>query len=119
MVKTSLCGLGQAASNPVTSSLRSFLSEYEAHIHDHYCQAGVCKGLFQYTILPERCNGCTLCAQACASNAIRGTLKQPHILDATRCTQCHACIEVCAKHAIVSVPVPADRLIFPMTEALS
>ena len=119
MVKTSLCGLGQAASNPAASSLNYFLSEYEAHVHDHYCPAGVCKGLFQYLILPERCNGCTLCAQACASDAIQGTLKQPHTLDVTRCTQCHACIEVCAKQAIISVPVPADQVLFPMKEALS
>jgi Na+-translocating ferredoxin:NAD+ oxidoreductase RNF subunit RnfB len=113
MVKTSLCGLGQAASNPVSSSLSHFRSEYEEHIHDHYCRARVCKGLFQLTILPERCNGCTLCAQACASNAIQGTLKQPHILDASLCTQCHACIEVCARQAIISVPVPAGQVLFP------
>jgi Na+-translocating ferredoxin:NAD+ oxidoreductase RNF subunit RnfB len=119
MVKTSLCGLGQAASNPVSSSLSYFRSEYEEHVHDHYCRAGVCKGLFQLTILPERCNGCTLCAQACASNAIQGTLKQPHTLDASLCTQCHACIEVCAKQAIISVPVPADQVLFPWREALS
>ena len=76
MVKTSLCGLGQAASNPVTSSLNYFLSEYEAHIQEQYCQSGVCKGLFQYVILAESCNGCTLCAKVCPANAIQGTLKE-------------------------------------------
>lgn len=116
MVRTSLCGLGQAASNPVSSSLSFFLSEYEAHVHDHYCEAGVCKGLFQYVILAERCNGCGLCIKACSSNAIQGTLKELHTLDVKLCTQCHACVEVCTKHAIVGVPIPAETAM--LSEAL-
>ena len=119
MVKTSLCGLGQAASNPVTSSLNYFLSEYEAHVQDHYCPSAVCKGLFQYIILPERCNGCTLCAQVCPTDAIQGKLKELHTLDVTLCTQCHSCVEVCAKRAIIGVPVPAGQEFFLMSEALS
>jgi NADH:ubiquinone oxidoreductase subunit F (NADH-binding)/Pyruvate/2-oxoacid:ferredoxin oxidoreductase delta subunit/(2Fe-2S) ferredoxin len=103
MVTASLCGLGQAASNPVTSSLNFFLSEYESHIHDRYCQSGVCKGLYQYVIV-DTCNGCTLCARVCPANAIQGTLKELHTLDVTLCTQCHACVEVCAKQAIIGVP---------------
>jgi NADH:ubiquinone oxidoreductase subunit F (NADH-binding) len=118
MVKASLCGLGQAASNPVTSSLNYFFSEYEAHIHDHYCQSGVCKGLYQLTILAERCNGCGLCPKVCPTNAIEGKLKETHILDASLCTQCHACIEVCTKHAIVSVPLPAEQDKLVLSEAL-
>ncbi|HMB23930.1 MAG TPA: NADH-ubiquinone oxidoreductase-F iron-sulfur binding region domain-containing protein, partial [Anaerolineales bacterium] len=116
MVRTSLCGLGQAASNPVSSSLTFFLSEYEAHVHDHYCEAGVCKGLFQYVILAERCNGCGVCANACSSNAIRGKFKSAYTLDVNLCTQCHACVEVCTKHAIVGVPVPAENAM--LSEAL-
>jgi NADH-quinone oxidoreductase subunit F len=119
MVRTSLCGLGQAASNPVTSSLTFFLSEYEAHINEHYCQSGVCKGLFQYVILAENCNGCTLCAKVCSTNAIQGTLHELHTLDVTLCTQCHSCVEVCAKDAIVPVPLPADQEYFQLSEALS
>ena len=119
MVKTSLCGLGQAASNPVTSSLNYFLPEYEAHIDGHYCQAGVCKGLFQYIILPESCNGCTLCAKACSVNGIQGKLKEVHTLDASLCTQCHSCVEVCARRAIVAVPVPIDQQHFQMSEVFS
>jgi Na+-translocating ferredoxin:NAD+ oxidoreductase RNF subunit RnfB len=119
MVKTSLCGLGQAASNPVTSSLNYFLSEYEAHIHDHYCPSGVCKGLFQYRILPDLCNGCSLCTRVCPLDAIQGSLRKPHTLDVTLCTQCHACVEVCTKSAIRSVPLPADQIHFQMREALS
>jgi NADH-quinone oxidoreductase subunit F len=118
MVKTSLCGLGQAASNPVSSSLKVFLSEYEEHIQDHYCRSAVCKGLFQYIILPENCNGCTLCVRVCPANAIQGSLKELHTLDVTLCTQCHSCVEVCAKQAIVGIPLPADEGQFQMSEAL-
>jgi bidirectional [NiFe] hydrogenase diaphorase subunit len=43
MVKqTSLCGLGQAAPNPVISTLRYFREEYLAHIVEQRCPAGVC-----------------------------------------------------------------------------
>jgi Na+-translocating ferredoxin:NAD+ oxidoreductase RNF subunit RnfB len=118
MVRTSLCGLGQAASNPVTSSLSFFLSEYEAHIHDKYCPSGVCTGLFQYVILADRCNGCTLCVKGCPANAIQGKLKEVHTLDVKLCTQCHACVEVCAKQAIIGVPVSAERDNFVLNEAL-
>jgi NADH:ubiquinone oxidoreductase subunit F (NADH-binding) len=118
MVKTSLCGLGQAASNPVTSSLNFFLSEYEAHVNEKFCPSGVCKGLFQYVILPELCNGCTLCFKACPADAIQGTLKEVHTLDVTLCTQCHSCVEVCAKRAIVGVPLREDQKHFQMSEAL-
>ena len=118
MVKTSLCGLGQAACNPVTSSLNAFLSEYEAHIHDQYCESGVCKGLFQYVIVAERCNGCTLCAKACASQAIQGELKKLHTLDVNLCTQCHACVEVCARQAILSLPLAVEQNHFVLSEAL-
>jgi NADH:ubiquinone oxidoreductase subunit F (NADH-binding)/(2Fe-2S) ferredoxin len=118
MVQTSLCGLGQAASNPVTSSLNFFLSEYEAHVNEQYCPSGVCKGLFQYIILPELCNGCTLCAKVCPVEAIQGTLKELHSLDVTLCTQCHACVEVCAKRAIIGIPLSDDQKHFQMSEAL-
>jgi NADH-quinone oxidoreductase subunit F len=117
MVRTSLCGLGQAASNPVSSSLKYFMQEYEEHIQDHYCRSAVCKGLFQYIILPERCNGCTLCVRVCSANAIQGTLKELHTLDGTLCTQCHSCVEVCAKNAIIGVPVTTGQEQFQLSEA--
>lgn len=118
MVQTSLCGLGQAASNPVTSSLNFFFSEYEAHIHQRYCESSVCKGLFQYVILPELCNGCTQCVRVCPADAIQGKLKEFHHLDVTLCTQCHSCVEVCAKRAIVGIPVPDGQINFQRSEAL-
>ena len=119
MVKTSLCGLGQAASNPVTSSLNFFLSEYEEHVNEKYCRSAVCKGLFQYIILADHCNGCTLCAKVCPTNAIQGKLKELHTLDVTLCTQCHSCVEVCAKQAIIGVPLPVGKEHFQMSEVLS
>jgi Na+-translocating ferredoxin:NAD+ oxidoreductase RNF subunit RnfB len=119
MVKTSLCGLGQAASNPVTSSLNFFLSEYEAHVNDAYCASGVCKGLFQYVILADHCNGCTLCMKVCPTNAIQGKLKELHTLDVALCTQCHSCVEVCAKQAIVGIPLPERQEHYQMNEVLS
>jgi NADH:ubiquinone oxidoreductase subunit F (NADH-binding)/(2Fe-2S) ferredoxin len=118
MVKTSLCGLGQAASNPVSSSLKSFLEEYEEHVNGHYCRSAVCKGLFQYVIDADKCNGCTLCVRVCPANAIQGTLKELHTLDVSLCTQCHSCVEVCAKHAIVGVPLAIDQEILQNSEAV-
>lgn len=107
MVKTSLCGLGQAASNPVTSSLRYFLSEYEAHISNKYCPSAECPELFNYTILPERCTGCGLCIPVCSTGAIQGVRKQTHILDASKCIKCRSCVMICAREAITGIPIPS------------
>ena len=114
----SLCGLGQTAPNPVLTTIRYFRDEYEAHIKEKRCPAGVCKGLFQYVILAEDCNGCTLCAKVCPANAIQGKLKELHTLDVRLCTQCHACVEVCAKRAIAGVPLSAGQERFQMSEVL-
>ncbi len=105
MVKTSLCGLGQAASNPVTSSLRYFMDEYEAHINEKTCPAAVCTDLFEYTISPERCSGCGLCVTVCRVDAIQGKPKETHFLDASKCIQCRSCVTICARKAIIGVPV--------------
>jgi len=104
MTRTSLCGLGQAASNPVTSSLRFFIHEYESHIQGKFCQAAVCPELFEYRILEERCSGCGLCEPACTSGAITGTRREPYLLDAALCIKCNACVKVCARNAIIGVP---------------
>ncbi len=40
-----LCQLGKSAASPVLSSIKYFRAEYEAHINDKKCPAGVCKAL--------------------------------------------------------------------------
>ncbi|MCI8741556.1 MAG: NADH-quinone oxidoreductase subunit NuoF [Lachnospiraceae bacterium] len=96
----SLCGLGQTAPNPVLSTLRFFRDEYEAHIKEKRCPAGVCKALLSYHINPDKCKGCTLCARNCPNNAIIGSVKNPHIIDTEKCIKCGACMEKCKFGAI-------------------
>ncbi len=96
----SLCGLGQTAPNPILSTLRYFRDEYVAHIKDKTCPAGVCKHLMKYTIDPDKCKGCTLCARNCPVSAISGTVKQPHVIDSAKCIKCGACMEKCRFGAI-------------------
>jgi NADH-quinone oxidoreductase subunit F len=112
MNKTSLCGLGQAASNPVSSSLRYFMAEYEAHITDKYCQPAVCNDLFNFFITPDRCTGCTLCLDVCTEDAITGSRKQLHVIDVDKCAKCRACVRVCNRHAIVGVPIQDEKVLF-------
>jgi len=97
----SLCGLGQTAPNPLLSSLRYFRDEYEAHIRDHRCPAGVCRALIQYEIDPETCNGCGLCMEECPQGAISGERKQPHQIDQDKCIKCGLCFDACRFGAIV------------------
>ena len=99
----SLCGLGQSAPNPVLSTLKYFRSEYEAHVKEHRCPAGVCKSLLKYQIDPELCKGCTLCARNCPANAISGTVKQPHEIDVSKCVKCGVCASKCRFNAIKKV----------------
>ncbi|QGG49086.1 NADH-quinone oxidoreductase subunit NuoF [Heliorestis convoluta] len=101
--KTSLCGLGQTAPNPVLTTLRYFRSEYESHIREKRCPAGACTALLRYTILPERCVGCTLCARRCPTRCIEGKAKEAHRIDSIRCIKCAACLESCKYKAIVRV----------------
>ena len=101
LTEGSLCALGGTAANPVTSTLRYFRDEYEAHIKEKRCPAGVCKELITYAIIPENCPGCGLCVKPCPVDAITSMgKKKPVILDDEKCTRCGACYEVCRLGAI-------------------
>ncbi len=97
---TSLCGLGQTAPNPVLSTLRWFRDEYEAHVFERRCPAGVCTELRTFEILDDVCTGCGLCKTKCPVEAIIGAPRKIHYIIDDRCIGCGACADVCPDHAI-------------------
>ncbi|MDX9746567.1 MAG: NADH-ubiquinone oxidoreductase-F iron-sulfur binding region domain-containing protein [Syntrophales bacterium] len=101
MIDGSLCALGGSAPNPVLSTLRYFQDEYEAHILDKKCPAGVCKALIHFHVVADKCTGCVKCKKVCPTRAIQGNRKEVHEIDQTLCIQCRACYEVCAFDAII------------------
>ena len=106
--KTSLCGLGQTAPNPVLTTIRYFRDEYEAHIAERRCPAYSCDALISYTIDPEACTGCMLCARKCPVDAARGEKKQPHTIDQELCIKCDACRAACKFDAVNIVSGPHE-----------
>jgi len=100
VAETALCGLGKTAPNPVLSTLRYFRSEYEAHINDKKCPAGVCKALITYSIDTDKCNGCGVCLRGCPHQAIAGRKKEQHVIDARLCQKCGICRSECKFDAI-------------------
>ena len=99
--ENSLCGLGQTAPNPVLSTLKNFREEYEAHVVEKRCPAGVCKNLVQIKIVPDKCKGCTLCARNCPVNAISGKVREIHEIDQEKCIKCGVCLNNCKFGAII------------------
>jgi NADH:ubiquinone oxidoreductase subunit F (NADH-binding)/(2Fe-2S) ferredoxin/NAD-dependent dihydropyrimidine dehydrogenase PreA subunit len=97
-----LCALGTSAPNPVLSTIRYFKEEYDAHIKDHACPAGVCKDLIEYTIDAQKCDGCHACVRVCSTDAITGEAKSVHLIDNGKCIKCGACVEVCKRDAILT-----------------
>jgi len=97
---TALCGLGQTSPNPVLSTINHFMDEYKAHVFEKRCPAGVCQALSVYTIIEDKCIGCTACARACPVKCIAGSVKKPHVIDQSKCIKCGACLKACAFNAV-------------------
>jgi len=100
MQKFSLCGLGTSAPNPVLTNILYFRHEYEAHIRDKKCPAGICKPLFHYEIDSETCTGCHVCFQKCPQQAVSGDKKKPHTINQDTCIKCGICYDGCKFDAI-------------------
>ncbi len=97
---TALCGLGQSAPQPVLSTMKYFRDEYEAHIYDKRCPAGVCKALLSYKVKADLCRGCSICAKHCPASAITGETKKAHVINSLKCVKCGVCMQKCPFKAI-------------------
>ena len=103
MQDASLCSLGKTAANPVLTTIQYFREEYEAHIREKRCPAGVCKELTRFAIQPEKCIGCDMCARGCPASAISGGKKEIHAIDPEKCIACGSCREACKFDAVITL----------------
>jgi NADH:ubiquinone oxidoreductase subunit F (NADH-binding)/(2Fe-2S) ferredoxin len=101
MQRFSLCGLGTSAPNPVLTTILYFRDEYDKHIKEKKCPAGVCKPLFHYEIDEENCTGCQVCFRKCPQEAISGEKKKLHTIDQEKCIKCGICYDACKFNAVV------------------
>ncbi len=101
MKDTSLCSLGKSAPNAILNTLANFKSEFDAHVFERKCPAGVCRELRTYTIDVDMCTGCTACYKKCPVDAIIGSPRQPHFIVQDKCIACNACFEACKFNAVI------------------
>jgi len=110
----SLCGLGQTAPNPVLTTLRYFMPEYEAHIKDKRCPALACKDLISFYILPDKCSGCGICLRKCPVEAIAGGKRMVHVIDQKTCTKCGTCLDECPERFAAVAKLSGETLEVPL-----
>lgn len=111
IIDSALCALGGTAPNPILTTIRYFRDEYEAHIKEKRCPAGVCKHLIAYYIDPAKCQACMICMRNCPVQAVSGQKGQIHVIDQAKCTKCGTCFDVCpqrfrAVKKLSGVPIP-------------
>lgn len=107
MLDGSLCGFGRMATNPVLTTIRYFREEYESHIRDKWCKAGVCREIATFYIDEKLCKGCGACLRACPTKAITGEKKKPHKIIQELCAHCKTCYDTCKFKSIKILPVAA------------
>ena len=109
----SLCALGQTAPNPVLTTLRYFRDEYKAHIEEKRCPAKICPKLISFYVLPDKCQGCGICARECPAQAIVGGKRMVHVIDQEKCVKCGTCLEVCPARFSAIVKVSGETVDVP------
>ncbi|MCK4953076.1 4Fe-4S binding protein [Candidatus Bathyarchaeota archaeon] len=110
VMDASLCALGGTAPNPVLTSIRYFRDEYNAHIKENYCPAGVCRELITYYIQPEKCQACGICVRECPTEAIYGGKNIIHVIDQKKCIRCNTCLDVCPERFSAVEKIPRKSL---------
>ena len=98
--KSSICGLGQSAPNPVVSTLKYFREEFRQHAIQKECRTLECKAMAKITVNEEKCKGCGLCQKHCPVNAIDGSGRDKRVINQEKCIKCGTCITSCPFHAI-------------------